>query len=224
MCDTRAGLWLLILTALGAVGGAVGQALGAAEPDQNAAGVFFSATGGASILLPIVGVLLVTSEFSQRTGLVTFALVPVRGRIVLAKFVAALGVAVAISAVCLLLGLLGGSLLGSGSEIDGAQVAHGLLYLVIGVAIGVTLGLLLQASPLAIVTIFAAPILFGAVGAISDRFQDVTRWLDQSALMPLIDLHPGNELDWDRIAVTVLFWVALPLALGMIRLERGDID
>jgi hypothetical protein len=35
----------------------------------------------AAVLLPVAGVLLVTEEWSQRTGLITFALVPVRPRV-----------------------------------------------------------------------------------------------------------------------------------------------
>ena len=41
-------------------------------------------------LLAILGVLLATSEWSQRTAMVTFTLVPKRGRTVLAKIAAAL--------------------------------------------------------------------------------------------------------------------------------------
>ena len=41
-----------------------------------------------TLALPIIAILSVTSEWSQRTGLTTFALVPHRGRIVLAKAIA----------------------------------------------------------------------------------------------------------------------------------------
>ena len=44
----------------------------------------------AAVLLPVLGILLVTSEWSQRTGLITFALVPVRSRILGAKLIASL--------------------------------------------------------------------------------------------------------------------------------------
>jgi hypothetical protein len=222
MVDTRAGLWLLILTLLGAVAGALGQSLGGSGADAEAGRVFYSAIGGTSVLLPIVGILLVTSEWSQRTGLVTFALVPSRHRIVAAKFVAAIGVTILFAAVALALALLCGSLLGTGSEIDGGEVVHGILYLLISVGIGVAIGLPLQSSPLAIVTLFAGPIAFGAAGAISDAINDVTSWLDQSSLTDLIDATAS--VDWDKIAVTAVFWIALPLAAGLVRLARGDID
>ena len=43
----------------------------------------------------------------------------------------------------------------------------------------------------------------------------------QKGLPTLIDL---GGADWDKVGVTALVWVALPLALGIARLERGDID
>ncbi len=52
----------------------------------------------ASVLLPIVGILLVTSEWSQRTGLITFPLVPVRSRVIAAKLLASLVLALAMLA------------------------------------------------------------------------------------------------------------------------------
>ena len=40
------------------------------------------------MLLPIVGILLVSSEWSQRTALITFTLVPQRMRVMSAKLAA----------------------------------------------------------------------------------------------------------------------------------------
>ena len=42
-----------------------------------------------TVILPIIAVLSVTSEWSQRSGLTTFTLVPHRGRVVLAKAIVA---------------------------------------------------------------------------------------------------------------------------------------
>ena len=50
---------------------------------------------------------------------------------------------------------------------------------------------------------------------------EVTVWIDQSELPDLIS---DASVDWGRIGVTALFWVALPLAGGLIRLHRSDID
>ena len=223
MVDTRAGFWLLALTALAAVGGTLGQSLGSKAASAQAVDVFFTAASAVGVLLPIVGILLVTSEWSQRTGLITFTLVPARGRIVAAKLMASIAVAVSAGLICLALGLLGGSALGAGSELDVAEAGRGLLFLAISVLSGVSLGLAFENSPVAIVFYFAGPILVGAVGAISSSIGDITRWIDQSGLITLVEMDRSG-VEWDRVAVTALVWVALPLAVGMIRLRRGDID
>ena len=223
MVDTRAGMWLLIVTFLAAVGGMLAQSLGASAADGEAVDVFFTASQIVSVLLPVIGILLVTSEWSQRTGLITFTLVPARNRIVVAKFVAALLVSVVATVICLVLGLLGGSVFGSGTEISAAEIGRGFLFLGISVSIGVALGFALQNSPLGIVILFVGPILVGAVGAISHSINDVTKWLDQSGLVTLVE---PNRLDveWGEVGTTFLFWVVAILAFGVLRLRRGDID
>ena len=223
MVDTRAGMWLLIVTFLGAVGGMLAQSLGASGADGQAADVFFTATQIISVLLPVIGILLVTSEWSQRTGLITFTLVPARNRIVIAKFVAALLFSVVASVICLGLGLFGGSVFGSGTEINAAEIGRGFLFLGISVSIGVALGFAFMNSPLAIVMSFVGPILIGAVGAISHSINDVTKYLDQSGLLTLVDTN-GTGPDWNQVGTTVAFWVVAILAFGVLRLRRGDID
>ena len=46
-----------------------------------------------NILLPVLGIMSVTSEWSQRTAMVTFTLEPSRSRFLAAKFVGTLIVA-----------------------------------------------------------------------------------------------------------------------------------
>ena len=87
--DTRSGFWLLAsigITALLATGAVLLWA-----PDSELTYDTFAAAIGVpmSVLLPVVAILSVTSEWSQRSGLTTFTLVPHRGRIVLAKGIVA---------------------------------------------------------------------------------------------------------------------------------------
>jgi ABC-2 type transport system permease protein len=89
MTDTRAGFWLqLAVVALTVVVIAVDVLFGNTE-DQRLREVLSLAVAPASILLPIVGILLVTSEWSQRTAMITFALVPRRPRVLAAKLLRA---------------------------------------------------------------------------------------------------------------------------------------
>jgi ABC-2 type transport system permease protein len=76
MIDTRAGIWLLGIT-LAAALLAAGIALFAVKPADATFDDFFANISGLqSILLPVIGVLLVTSEWGQRTALTTFTLEP----------------------------------------------------------------------------------------------------------------------------------------------------
>jgi hypothetical protein len=94
MVNTRAGFWLhlatVVITALVVI---VRLVVGDAA-DHTFAAVLDVGVKPAAVLLPIAGILLVTSEWSQRTGMITFALVPVRSRVLGAKLIASLVVAV----------------------------------------------------------------------------------------------------------------------------------
>jgi hypothetical protein len=95
MVNTRAGFWLqaamVVLTVLVVI---VACVVGDAA-DHTFQSVLNVGLQPAAILLPVLGILLVTSEWSQRTGLITFALVPVRSRVLGAKLIASLVLAVA---------------------------------------------------------------------------------------------------------------------------------
>ena len=57
--------------------------------------------------MPVLAIISITSEWSQRTGLVTFTLEPRRLRVVWAKFVAVLILAVATLVLAIVLGAIG---------------------------------------------------------------------------------------------------------------------
>ena len=95
MVDTRAGFWLQVaMVALTVVVVVVRLLVGDAA-DHTFQSVLDAGLQPAAVLLPVLGILLVTSEWSQRTGMITFALVPVRSRVLGAKLIASLLLAVA---------------------------------------------------------------------------------------------------------------------------------
>ena len=92
--DTRSGRWLLSGLGLAALL-TTGAIIAWAPTSQLAYSEFTLAIGvPMTIILPIIAVLSVTSEWSQRSGLATFTLAPHRGRVLLAKAVAAVLVTV----------------------------------------------------------------------------------------------------------------------------------
>jgi ABC-2 type transport system permease protein len=114
--DTRAGRWLVGIT-IGAALLAEGifLAVAATHSDISAAyGDFVAAAAFvSSILLPVVGIMLVTSEWSQRTAMTTFTLEPRRMRIVVAKLLAGVTLTAFVIAFALVVGLVCNVLFGA---------------------------------------------------------------------------------------------------------------
>ena len=104
MYDTRAGKWLLGITAgLVVVANIIALIVFTTQDvDDIQYGTFIAITSYVSgIFLPILGIMLVTQEWGQRTGMVTFTLEPHRERVILAKGLAGL----LLSLGCIVLGL-----------------------------------------------------------------------------------------------------------------------
>lgn len=99
LIDTRAGFWLLVVIAVAAAA-VIALMLFFADGADLSFLNFLAATGTPlGVLLPVLGILAVTTEWSQRTGLVTFTLEPRRSRIAGAKLVAGVIAAAAFFAI-----------------------------------------------------------------------------------------------------------------------------
>lgn len=220
MVDTRSGLWLLALTALASLASVV-VAIIFDDDNRDFGQMFVDAMLAASILMPIIPILLVTSEWSQRTALGTFALTPIRERVMTAKLLALLVLLVAFSVLCLGMSALGAAVAGTGLGFDGSGAGEVLLYQSLSLLFGFGLAAVLMNSPAAIVLNFVVPILIAAVAAISVGVQDVVAWIDPSVWSDLAD---GSANDWDKIATSTLAWVVLPIAIGLVRLRRRDVS
>jgi ABC-2 type transport system permease protein len=231
--DTRAGFWLLasmgILTVLIYTIMLLVAAFGSNA--QFAYGDFVGgAAFGTSFLLPVLGILLVTSEWSQRTAMTTFTLEPNRFRVILAKLVTGLMLTFVVAAFAVVVGA-GANLLNA--AVDGpVSWDFGFNYLVgflitqsLAMLGGFALATLLLNSPAAIVAFFAykwvVPIIFGIVGGLVGWFQDLLPWIDfQTAQGPVFDLTL-NGSEWAHLFVTGFVWLGLPFAFGLWRVLRA---
>ncbi len=118
MFDTRSGFWLMTsigITALLATGAVILFA-----PDSELTFETFATAIGfpMAVILPMVAILSVTGEWSQRTGLTTFTLVPHRGRIISAKAIGSVIVAVTSMLLAFAIGALGNVI---GTAITGTE-------------------------------------------------------------------------------------------------------
>ncbi|WP_182524247.1 ABC transporter permease [Nocardioides dongkuii] len=230
--DTRAGLWFTIAIVGLVLAVEVIWALLAPDDSKDFEG-FLSAAGGVlGYFLPILIIMLVTSESSQRTGLVTFTLEPRRPRVVVAKFLAGLVLAAVVMVLAVALAVFGtllGIATGASPEwsVEGSQLFNGfVLANVIGILIGFAIAMLLMNTPAAIVGYFAysliLPIAVGILSVLSEGFEKVAPWIEfNTAQMPLFsgDYTPTGE-EWAQIATSGFIWLVIPLVLGTLRLLR----
>lgn len=227
LADTRSGKWLLIAIALITLI-MVGVYFATAEPSERTFFNFMAATNGPQgFLLPVLGILLITSEWSQRTGLVTFTLMPVRSRVLLAKVMAGLiagGAAIMLSVVLACLAtLLGGA--------DSAWAQFGFddfgkfgILQATGVLQGLAFGLLFLNSSPAIVAYFVLPTALNILAALWKPLAETQPWIDlwtsQQPLFMGVDL---TATQWAQIATSTAIWMILPFLLGLTRVLRAEV-
>ena len=234
MFDTRAGFWLLAsigITALLATGAVVAFA-----PDSELRyGTFGAAIGiPMAVILPILAILTVTSEWSQRSGLTTFTLVPHRNRVIAAKALGAVLVGAAAIPLAFAVGALGNVV---GPAIAGIDPVWDmslttfwqiLLGNVIGLLMGFTLGLLIRNSAGAVVTYFVygfvLPPLTELLAATQEWFHDARGWVDPNyAQGQLFGDTALTGTQWAHLGVTSLVWLVLPLVVGVAMLRRSEV-
>lgn len=233
--DTRAGRWLLIATAvLTAVVMAIQLAVVVVQDITVGFADFMKSTSfSIAILLPVLGILLLTSEWGQRTAMVTFSLEPRRPRVIVAKLVVGIILAVTAVVVALVLGALANLLYGVFAGVSPVwdlsilQTLGFLLLQVIGILTGFALAALLLNSAAAIVVFmvytFVFPGLFQLGSALIGWFSDLQPWIDfNSAQAPLIDASMSGE-DWAHFAVSGVVWLVLPLTIGLWRVLRAEV-
>jgi ABC-type transport system involved in multi-copper enzyme maturation permease subunit len=178
-------------------------------------------------LLPVLGILLITQEWTQRTGMVTFTLEPNRAKVVAAKVIAAL--AYGLLAVLLAMGLaaLGAAVSGAPGAWDNIgldDLGKFTLLQASGLLQGLAFGLLFLNSAAAIVTYFVVPIAFSVVTSIWTALSDVQPWIDLgTSQTPLFEGGNLTGEQWGQLATGTLIWVVLPFVLGLVRVLRAEV-
>lgn len=229
MLDTRAGLWLLVvMSAVSAVIVTVFLIWGPA--DEATFGTLLSlASFPLLVLLPILGIMTATSEWSQRTGLVTFTLEPRRGRVVAAKVIAALLLGLVVTASGFTAAALANVIGGATSDASGAwdvswQVALGfLLAFAIFVLQGLAFGFVFLNTPFAIVATLVLPTVWTVLTSLVSSIESASRWLNLDRVTePLLTGAMTGE-NWGQLATSFSVWVLLPLAVGSWRVLGREV-
>jgi ABC-2 type transport system permease protein len=226
MTDTRSGFWLLVSVVALILAVVVVTILTGDADKHTLEDVFSNAVQPAAVLLPVVGILLVTAEWSQRTALITFTLVPHRGRVLAAKILASLALAAATLVVCLAFSAVGTAVGGSAAEgawsLPLTMLGQNTLFVVAAMLTGLGFGAIMLASAPAIALYFVLPLALTAVGAIH-AVESAMKWIDQNDTLGPLTEHALSSTEWSRAAVGLLLWVVLPLLAGLWRFRRADI-
>jgi hypothetical protein len=226
MVDTRSGRWLLIaIVALSAF--ALGWGLTHLEPGTvRFADVLDLALVPVDVILPVIGIMAMTSEWTQRTALTTFTLSPRRIPVLLAKLVAA--IALATATVAAVVGLafaataLGGIIGGDGASYDhavraigGAAIADGL-----NVLMAAGIGLVATVTAVGVLVFYVAPTAWALVGP--GLLHSNSRWLD---IFETFDNISTFNLSGHvpQTITSMAFWIVLPVMAGLFLANRREV-
>ena len=234
MFNTRSGFWMLV--SIGVLSVVATGAVIVFAPDSAVTYENFATAIGLpmSVILPMIAILAVTSEWSQRSGLTTFTLVPSRGRVMGAKAIAALLVGLGSMAVALAVGALGNV---AGSTLAGVDTVWDIslsmapqmvLGNLVGMAIGFTLGVVLRNSAAAIVGYFVVSLVMPGIlvllAQVRSWFEDLQPWIDwNETQVALFEGATNTGEEWAMLASTTMIWIVIPLVVGLLSLRRSEV-
>lgn len=233
MFDTRAGFWLMASIVIAALLATTATILWAPD-DELTYETFATAIGfPMAVILPMIAILAVTSEWSQRSGLSSFTLVPRRSRVIAAKLVSSVLVGVVSVLLAFVIGALGNIV---GTAITGTErvwnappieMAYIVLANVLGLLIGFMLGVLFRSSPVAIVAYFVysllLPTLSSVLAAFQDWFAELQPWVDFNYAQSALFSGELTAEQWAQLGVAGTFWLVLPLAAGVALVLRSEV-
>jgi ABC-2 type transport system permease protein len=222
---TRAARWLLVAVALTTIGGLEIPLLFPHDVAQTRASYLTWAGLGLTRLLPIVLMLAMTAEWSQRTAMTTFTQEPRRGRVLAAKIAAGMGISLAGAVYAFAVT----ELVVAAAQLAGRHIAVGwnwpqlagfAAFVLLISGIGIAFGALLHNTAVAIVTYF---VLGGALSLLMiPALQSAGNWVNtgQTYGWVLDGQWAGHGA---QIATSMLLWVVLPLATGIVRTRRREV-
>ena len=224
--DTRSGRVLIAAILLIAAAAITWQLTHLPQGPAGFDGFLSAASTGVMLLLPVIGVMAMTSEWSQRTALTTFTLSPRRVRVQLAKFASAIVLSVVVMTAVVALAFAGTALAGAATDHTrsyadlGGQLAGAYLTVALNVVMGAAFGAVIAQTAVAILVYFIAPTAWSLAGPA--LFKDNANWLDVFGALGRIaerDLH--GMLPETLTAVGV--WIVLPTIVGLWASSRREV-
>jgi ABC-2 type transport system permease protein len=228
MVNTRSGFWVPIGVALLTLVVAIIASANHGGRAATYTHVLHAVTQPCSYLLPVMGVLLICGEWSQRTKLTTFTLVPSRRRVIAAKLGASWTVSTIALVACLVSTVLCVSAFGhhpgGAGGLSWQILGQSWLLLAATMVVGLAFGAALLISAPAIVVYLLLPAVWSAVANSISALSGAARWLDSSQSFAPMTQSAMSGTQWARACVTIAVWAGIPILIGLRRIGRGDID
>jgi hypothetical protein len=223
--DVRAARWMLFASGLLVAGAEAVPLVFPHNVTQDRASYLTWAALGLSRLLPLVLLMAMTAEWSQRTAMTTFTLEPRRGRVLGAKVLAGLIISVVAGLFALLAGTVAVLAAGHAGRVvasgwNWSELAGFALFIVLTSMVGMAIGAAVHNTAAAIVSYFVLAGLFSLL--MIPALQKAGDWINTGTTF-------GWMLagDWSghvgQIAVSAALWIALPLAVGTVRTVRREV-
>jgi ABC-2 type transport system permease protein len=233
MFDTRSGFWLIASIAITGLIATVAT-IAFAPDDQLTYYTFAKAIGyPITVILPMVALLSITSEWSQRSGLTTFTYVPSRRRVVGAKTLSAGVVAIASMVFAFVAGAVGnlvGSTIAGVPAVWDLSLGHALTIVLgnlVSLSIGTMLGMVLRSSAGGLVMYFVLvlliPNLSALLAASQSWYHDLQPWVDLPLAQSYLFEGMQTGAQWAHVATAFTLWVVLPGSYGLRRVMRSEV-
>jgi large-conductance mechanosensitive channel len=224
--DTRSGRVLILAILAIAVAALTWQLTHMNSGEQTFDSYLAAASVGVQLILPVIGVMAMTSEWTQRTALTTFTLSPRRVQVQLAKFVSAVVLSAVVMTATALLAMaataIGGASGGDGASYAGlgGALAGAYLTTALNVVMGAAFGAVIAQTAVAILVFFIAPTAWALAGPA--LFKDNANWLDVFGAFGRIaerDLHGMVPETLTAIGV----WIVVPTIVGLWASSRREV-
>lgn len=229
MVDTRAGRWMLIVMSAISLLVVIVNLIWGDPEGLNFSSFVAITTFPLIVLLPIVGIMAATAEWSQRTGLVTFTLEPRRARVLFAKILAGVGLGLVVVAASFAAAALAHVLAMVFRDVPadwsiGGQVILGLLLgMTIFVVQGLAFGFALLITPVAIVASILLPTIWSIASGISERLNTAGEWLDLNRTVEPLFSGAMTGQNWAQLGSASLVWIGIPMAIGAWRVLTREV-
>jgi ABC-type transport system involved in multi-copper enzyme maturation permease subunit len=224
--NTRSGRVLIGAILLIAIAAITWQLTHLPQGPAGFDGFLGAASTGVMLILPVIGVMAMTSEWTQRTALTTFTLSPRRVRVQLAKFVSAIVLGAVVLTVVVLFAFAGTALAGAVTDHTttyagmGGQLAGAYLTNALNVVMGAAFGAVIAQTAVAILVYFIAPTAWSLAGPA--LFKDNANWLDVFGAFGRI---AGRDLQGmlPETLTAVGIWIVVPTIVGLWASSRREV-